>query len=107
MNKITFEINTGCNTCGNSLTLEPVNGGCGCQHVAVPTVAPTPNSPCVECEDPCDDLYPTDCLPYNGADIAQLGIMNGDKLTKIIVTLAAEIVNLKARVQLLETGTIS
>jgi len=100
--RISIEINSGCNSCGKSLVLVPDAGGCGCQHAVIPCNEPTPNSPCVECETPCDDALFSECMIYTGGDMPALGIKNEDKLTKIIITLAAEIIALKQRVAILE-----
>lgn len=100
--KITIEVNAGCNTCGKSLIKIPAAGGCGCTHAVIPCGDNTPNSPCVECEYPCDDKFFTDCGFYSGGDMPALGIKNEDLLTKVIITLAAEIISLKQRVAALE-----
>jgi hypothetical protein len=47
-------------------------------------------------------MLPTDCWLYSGADIPQLGIKNNDPVTKIIVTLATELIDAKRRLALLE-----
>lgn len=103
MSNITIQLSTnrGCNTCGKSLIILPDVGGCGCMHPVIPSNN-TPNSPCVDCDSVCDDSSFSDCNFYSGADIPSLGIKNGDKLTKIIITLAAEVIDLKRRVAILE-----
>lgn len=100
--KITIEINSGCNTCGKSLIKVPSAGGCGCTHAVIPCGDNKPNSPCVECETPCDDMLFSECMQYSGGDMPALGIKNGDLMTKVIITLAAEIIALKQRVATLE-----
>lgn len=97
-----FHFDGGCSTCHKSLIVAPANGGCGCNYIPAPPPTTIANSPCVECEDPCEDLIPTDCQLYSGADIPQLGIKNGDLLTKVIVILAAEVLSSKAKIVQLE-----
>lgn len=91
-----------CHTCSKSIIIAANLGGCGCNIPKVPCHDNTSNSPCVECEDPCDDVIPTDCIVYSAGDIPQLGIKNGDQATKIIILLATELLDLKRRIVLLE-----
>lgn len=102
--KIIIDINTGCNTCGKSLITIPAAGGCGCVNAQIPCTDTTPNSPCNDCETVCEDAIFTDCMFYSAGDIAALGLKHDDRLTKIIITLAAEIISLKQRVLILEEG---
>lgn len=95
--KIIIEVNSGCNTCGKSLVTVPAAGGCGCHSAQIPCNDNTPNSPCVECEHPCDDQTSSECWRYDGGDIPALSIKNGDLGTKVIITLAAEIIAIKQR----------
>lgn len=102
MSNITFNFETGCTTCHKPLIVHPEFGGCGCNRIAVPQVSYEPNSPCVECDTPCDDITSSECWTYGGADIPQLGIKNGDNGTKIIVMLASELLAAKSRLAILE-----
>lgn len=92
--------NSGCNTCGQSIILLPGAGGCGCQHPVIP-FGETKNSPCADCDNPCDDLIETDCSLLSSADIPVLGIKHGDSLTKVIIIMAAEIIFLKQKLAIL------
>lgn len=95
--KVTIQIETGCNTCHCPLNVLPELGGCACGNAYAVVEDNTPNSPCLACEDACDDIFPTDCSLYSGADVPQLGIKKGDKLTKVVVILFAELISAKAR----------
>lgn len=100
--RIIIDINSGCNTCGKSLVKVPSFGGCNCPTVQVPCSTAAANSPCADCETICPDVIEAECVLYTAADIPQLSIKTNDKLVKIIITLAAEIISLKQRVLILE-----
>lgn len=103
--KIIIDINTGtcnCHTCNKSLIKVPSAGGCGCISAQIPVTGNTSNSPCEDCEGECEDMYPSNCILYSGGDIPQLGIKTDDRLDKIIIILAAEVLALKQRVAALE-----
>lgn len=84
-----------CNTCNRSTILPVTSGGCGC--VQPVTIDTSPNDPCHTCDDVCIDLYKTDCVYYNTADIPNLGIKQNDKLTSVLIKMASEIIDLKRR----------
>lgn len=100
--KVIINFDSGCNTCHKSLIIVPDNGGCGCASPALPCTSLTPNSPCVECEDPCDDLTSSECTFYSAAAIPALAITTNEKLTSIIIKLSAEIIALKQAVAILQ-----
>lgn len=99
--KITIMMDS-CQTCGKSINIPTYVGGCGC---ASPVIFRdrSPNSPCVQCPDVCDDVWFTDCVLYAGAKIPALGIENTEKLTETIIKLAAEIIKLKSDLAALTT----
>lgn len=96
--KVTIQIETGCSTCHCALNVLPELGGCACGNAYAVVEDSTPNSPCVACEDACDEIWPSDCTLYGGADVPQLGIKKGDKLTKVLIVLFAEVIAAKARI---------
>jgi hypothetical protein len=44
----------------------------------------------------------SNCVLYSGGDIPQLGIKTNDRLDKVLIILAAEVIALKQRVSALE-----
>lgn len=84
-----------CNTCNRSVILPRDAGGCSCSSPVV--ITPVPNDPCHNCPDTCVDATMSSCVLYDASDIPGLGIVKYDKLTKTLITMAAEIIDLKRR----------
>ena len=63
---------------------------CGCQDnvsrkVPVPNCVDVtePQSPCVNGET-CEEVYPAECVQYNGPDLANINVLTGDRLDAIL-----------------------
>lgn len=96
--KIIINFDSNCYTCQKSISVVPSLGGCACTSAQIPAAAATPNSPCVDCDTACDDVFESDCTQYSAGDIPALAITNGEMLTSIIIKLSAEIIALKQQV---------
>lgn len=63
------------NTCHDNLPITtPVTNCVDCQPV---------QSPCVNGE-ACEEVYPAECVQYNGPDLANISVLTGDRLDAIL-----------------------
>jgi hypothetical protein len=80
----------GCQTCGDTTP-------CGCSNQGSLGAQTLPNvqTPCNDTGNGCEEIVKTTCTLWDGPDIPEYGIKNGDSLTKVVTILLGELTNLK------------